>query len=79
MKDPCKYVGNSVKLHLSMCSVSFRYLQMISLLLLKVTDSWPLNTDHGLINAVVFLKESLQHQDHNVVLSKLHVYGIQGQ
>ena len=48
--------------------------------LLEATDSWAYNINIEKINGVIFfdLKKALDTVDHNILLSKLDLYGISG-
>ena len=48
--------------------------------LLEATANWAFNIDRGSVNAVVFLhlKKGFDTVDHDILLSKMNLYGIQG-
>jgi len=48
--------------------------------LLKATDSWAFNIDHGYVNGVVFLdlKKAFNTVDHQILLTKMNRCSIQG-
>ena len=65
---------------LSKYQSGFRPLHSTLTALIDITDNWYLNIDDGLTNAILFidLKKAFGTIDHEILLSKLELYGFKG-
>ena len=65
---------------LSKYQSGFRPMHSTLTALIDITDNWYLKIDDGLTNAILFidLKKAFETIDHEILLSKLELYGFKG-
>ena len=73
----CSPLGNK---HLFIDQYGFRNLQSVVSCFLNCTNDWYVNIDKGKFTAMIFidLKKAFDTVDHQILLNKMHNYGIDG-